>query len=158
MMKDSRKKRIPLGVNIEKILAEQQKWDSFSRQIMLIEVFREVFVELMSNLSDKKIRYIGKNSLSKLLETAIIFEHGKLTLENLFSLYERWIDANSMHSKHIDNDDGSRFVFRHQLGSSFSKLTFEAWKELTTKLGYNIKHIEVGETLLVLDIKNSNKS
>ena len=158
LMKDSKKKGLPLGVNIEKILAEQQKWASFSRQIMLIEVFRELFVELMSNLSDKKIRYLGKNSLAKLLESAIIFEQGKLTLESLFDIYERWIDANSMHSKHIDNGDGSRFVFQHKLGSSFSKLTFEAWKEVTTKLGYNIKHIELGETLLVFDIKNSNKS
>ncbi len=158
LMKDSKKKGLPLGVNIEKILAEQQKWTSFSRQIMLIEVFRELFVELMSNLSDKKIRYLGKNSLAKLLESAIIFEQGKLTLESLFDIYERWIDANSMHSKHIDNGDGGRFVFQHKLGSSFSKLTFEAWKEVTTKLGYNIKHIELGETLLVFDIKNSNKS
>ena len=158
MMKDSKKKKIPLGVNIENILEEQQKWDSFSRQIMLIEVFRELFVEMMSNLSDKKIRYLGKNSLAKLLESAIIFEQGKLTLESLFDIYERWIDANSMHSKHIDNGDGSRFVFQHKLGSSFSKLTFEAWKEVTTKLGYKIKHIELGETLLVFNITNSNKS
>lgn len=158
LMDDSRKKSLPLGVNIEKILAEQQKWASFSRQIMLIEIFRELFIELMSNLSDKKIRYLGKNSLAKLLESAIIFEQGKLTLESLFDIYERWIDANSMHSKHIDNGDGSRFVFQHKLGSSFSKLTFEAWKELTSKIGYKVKHIEFGESLLVFDIIASNKS
>ena len=157
LMKDSRKNRLPLGVNIEKILAEQQKWTSFSRQIMLIEVFRELFVELMSNSSDRKIRDIGKNMLAELLQSAIIFEHGKLTLENLFSIYERWIDYNYMHSKHIENDDGHRFVFRHQLGSSFSKMTLEAWKELTSKLGCKIKHIEIGETLLVFDIAISNK-
>jgi len=158
LMDDSRKKRLPLGVNIEKILAEQQKWASFSRQIMLIEIFRELFIELMSNSSDKKIRYIGKNMLAGLLQSAIIFEHGKLTLENLFGIYERWIDSNYMHSKRIENDGGHRFVFRHQLGSSFSKMTFEAWKELTSKIGYNVKHIEIGESLLVFDITTSNKS
>jgi len=158
LIDDSRKKSLPLGVNIEKILAEQQKWASFSRQIMLIEIFRELFIELMSNSSDKKIIYMGKNMLAELLQSAIIFEHGKLTLENLFGIYERWIDSNYMHSKHIENDAGHRFVIRHQLGSSFSKMTLEAWKELTSKIGYKVKHIEIGEALLVFDITASNKS
>ena len=157
-MKDSRKKSLPLGVNIEKILAEQQNWSVFSREIMLIEVFRELFIELMSSTSDKKLRYLGKNLLAGLLQSAIIFKHSKLTLENLFCIYEQWIDSNNMHSKHIENDDGHKFIFRHQLGSSFSKITFEAWKELTSKLGYKIKLIEMGKALLVFDIPISEKS
>ena len=156
LMKDSRKKNLQLGVNIEKILTDQQKWSSFSKQIMLIEIFREVFVELMGNLSDKKIRDIGKTTLADLLQSAITFEHGKLTLEGLFGIYERWIESNFMHSKRMDSDGGQRFVFRHQLGSSFSKMTFEAWKELTGKLGYKIKPIETSNVLLVLEIAKSN--
>ena len=156
-MKDSRKKDLQLGVNIEKILTEQQKWASFSKQIMLIEVFRELFTELMDSTSDKKIKEIGKTTFADLLQSAITFEHGKLTLEGLFDIYERWIESNFMHSKRIEYDDGHRFVFRHQLGTSFSKLTFEAWKELTEKLGYKIKPIETSKSLLVLDITKSNK-
>ena len=158
LIKDSKKKGLSLGVNIEKILADQQKWESFSRQIMLIEIFRELYVELLSNLSDKKLREVGKNNLAELLQSAIIFEHGKLTLENLFSIYERWIDYNYMHSKHIEIDNGHQFAFRHQLGVSFSKMTFESWKELTGRLGYKIKSREIGEALLVFDIVIPAKS
>ena len=156
LMKDSKQKNLQLGVNIEKILTDQQKWSSFSKQIMLIEVFRELFIELMMNLSDKKIKEIGKTVLADLLQSAITFEHGKLTLEGLFGIYERWIESNFMHSKKMDSDGGYRFVFRHQLGSHFSKMTFEAWKELTGKLGYKIKPIETSNALLVMDITKSN--
>ena len=155
-MKDSKQKNLQLGMNIEKILTDQQKWSSFSKQIMLIEVFRELFIELMVNLSDKKIKEIGKTVLADLLQSAITFEHGKLTLEGLFDIYERWIESNFMHSKKMNSDGGYRFVFRHQLGSPFSKLTFEAWKELTCKLGYKIKPIETSNALLVMDITKSN--
>lgn len=156
-MDDSKKKNLQLGVNIEKILSEQQKWSSFSKQIMLIEIFRELFTELMDGMSDKKIKEIGKNTLADLLQSAIIFEQGKLTLEGLFTIYERWIESNFMHSKRI-GIDGHRFVFRHQLGSAFSKMTFEAWKELTGRMGYKIKPIETSKALLVLEIiKSSNK-
>lgn len=158
LIKDSKKKEISLGDNIEKILAEQQKWEGFSREIMLIETSREVFSKLMSTLPDKKIKEIGKNTLAPFLESSIIFEHGKLALEELFNIYERWINHNAMHSKHMEFDDRHTFVFRHQLGSSFGKLTFEAWKELTFKLGYKIKIKEIGDTLLVFDILKSQKS
>ena len=57
----------------------------------------------------------------------------------------------------LKNNDGHRFIFRHTLGSSFSKMTFEAWKELTSKFGYKIKHVELGDELLVFDISNSTK-
>ncbi len=158
LIKDSKKKRLSLGINIEKILAEQKNWTVFSREIMLIEFFREIFIELMSSATDKKIRYMGKNTLAGLLKSAIIFEHGKLTLENLFSMYERWMESNQMYSKHIENNDGHTFVFRHNLGCSFSKITFEAWKELTSKMGYEINPIEIGEASMVFDISIYNKS
>ena len=157
LMKDSRKKRIPLGVNIERILEEQQKWENFSRQIMLIETSREVFSELCSITSDKKLKDLAKNKLAPFLESSIIFEHGKLTLENLFSIYERWIDYNMMHSRHIENEDGHRFVFKHQLGQSFALMNFEACKELTVKLDYKITPVEISDSLLVFDVKNPKK-
>lgn len=155
-MNDSKKKNLQLGVNIEKILSEQQNWSSFSKQIMLIEIFRELFIELMDGTSDKKIKEIGKTTVADALQSAITFEHGKLTLEGLFNIYERWIDSNFMHSKRIE-DDGNRFIFRHQLGSAFSKMTFEAWKELTGRLGYKIKPIETTKSLLVFDITKPSK-
>lgn len=156
-MKDSKKKKLQLGVNIEKILNDQKNWTSFSKQIMLIEIFRELFIELMTNLPDKRIREIGKTTLADLLQSAIIFENGKLTLEGLFQIYERWIESNFMHSKRIDENNYHRFIFRHNLGSSFSKLTFEAWKELTGKLSYKVKSIESSDSTLALDIMPSNK-
>jgi hypothetical protein len=152
LIQDSKKKNLQLGDNIEKILSEQQNWSGFSREILLIEVFRELFIELMVSLSDRKIQDIGKNLLSELLHSAIVFENGKLTIEGLFGIYERWIESNFMNSKKIEIENGHRFIIRHQLGKSFSKMTFEAWKQLTNKLDYKIIPIEMSNPLLVMDI------
>lgn len=153
LKKHSKNEDLPVSLYIERILTEQLKWKKYSHQIHLLEIFSELFIEMLELLPEDKVKTLGSGLVAKLTKDAIIFEHGELTLLHIFSIIERWATHNSMTVKVMDfGKNKYRFILRHRLGKSFSILQTEVLIELSKKSNYSVNVIDLNDSMLVLEM------
>ncbi len=149
---DSKKNDITTSNYVEKILLERQRWGKTSQDMKLIEIFREIFIDLLQRVSSEDSEKIGSDLVANLIRNAIIFEKGELTLSNIFSLFERWIRHNGMISKHLTKGNTETFIFNHNLGKNFSIINYKAWETMISQLKLKVRSKEISDNIMIVEI------
>jgi hypothetical protein len=149
---ESIKQDVSTSNYVERVLRERQEWEKISHELKLIEIFRELFVDLLQRINPKDIEEIGSKILVDLIRNAIIYERGEMTLDSLLNNFDNWALHNNMNFRRLVEGNNETFIFRHSLGKNFSIMTYKALEDIINQLKFIVKSKEISDEMLIFDI------
>lgn len=110
---------IPTSSLLNSILQKWARWDRHAQKMGVIPVPRDVFMEVISGVSEKQIHGLVEKSM-KTLKDSVMAMKGGYDLRRCVSTLEEYMRATGLASDHTVAGGTHRFTVRHDMGIIWS--------------------------------------